>query len=137
MDAIFQSFLIGIPVLLFHFALTLFMLALGAFIYVLVTPYREIKLIRDGNIAAALSFSGALIGMGIPLSVSMAGSVNAFDILIYGTVAIILQLLAYRITDLVLKDLPRRIEAGEISAAITMIGIKLSISAINAAAVSI
>jgi putative membrane protein len=67
----------------------------------------------------------------------MAGSVNAFDILIYGAVSIILQLVAYRITDLVLKGLPQRIEGGEMSAAITMFGIKISISLINAAAVSV
>jgi len=137
MDAVIVSFLSGFPILLLHFFLTILMLALGTFIYVLVTPYNEIDLIKNGNSAAALSLSGALIGMGIPLSVAMAGSVNVFDILIFGAVAIILQLLAYRITDLVISGLPKRIEGGEISAAITMVGIKLSISIINAAAVSV
>ena len=137
MDVIIQSFLSGIPLLLLHFSLTLVMLVCGAVIYVFVTPYDDIALIKDGNSAAALSLSGALIGLGIPLSVAMAGSVNAFDILIYGAVSIILQLVAYRITDLVLKGLPQRIESGEMSAAITMFGIKISISLINAAAVSV
>ena len=137
MDAVIQSFLSGLPILLLHFALTLIMLTLGAIIYVMVTPYHEIDLIKNGNTAAALSLAGALVGMGIPLSVAMAGSVNAFDILIYGAVAIILQLVAYRITDIVIKGLPQRIENGEVSAAITMVGIKLSISLINAAAVSV
>ena len=137
MDAVIQSFLSGLPILLLHFALTLIMLTLGAIIYVMVTPYHEIDLIKKGNTAAALSLAGALVGMGIPLSVAMAGSVNAFDILIYGAVAIILQLVAYRITDIVIKGLPQRIENGEVSAAITMVGIKLSISLINAAAVSV
>ena len=137
MDAVIQSFLSGLPILLLHFALTLIMLTLGAIIYVMVTPYHEIDLIKKGNTAAALSLAGALVGMGIPLSVAMAGSINAFDILIYGAVAIILQLVAYRITDIVIKGLPQRIENGEVSAAITMVGIKLSISLINAAAVSV
>ena len=75
--------------------------------------------------------------MGIPLSVAMAGSVNAFDILVYGAVSLVLQLVAYRVTDFVLKGIPERIENGEISAAITMVGIKISISLINAAAVSV
>ena len=137
MDAVIQSFLSGLPILLLHFSLTIFMLGLGAIIYVLVTPYHEIKLIKKGNSAAALSLSGALIGMGIPLSVAMAGSVNAFDILVYGAVSLVLQLVAYRVTDFVLKGIPERIENGEISAAITMVGIKISISLINAAAVSV
>ncbi len=137
MDAVIQSFKSGLPILLLHFSLTMLMLGLGAIIYVLVTPYHEIKLIKQGNSAAALSLSGALIGMGIPLSVAMAGSVNAFDILVYGAVSLVLQLAAYRVTDFVLKGIPERIENGEISAAITMVGIKISISLINAAAVSV
>ena len=137
MDAVIQSFLSGLPILLLHFSLTILMLVLGATIYVLVTPYHEIKLIKQGNSAAALSLSGALIGMGLPLSVAMAGSVNAFDILVYGAVSLVLQLAAYRFTDFVLKGIPERIENGEISAAITMVGIKISISLINAAAVSV
>ena len=136
MDAVIQSFIAGIPFLLLHFSLTLAMLALGAVIYVMLTPYHEIELIRDGNIAASISFAGVLVGLAIPLAFAMAASVNAFDIIIFGAVTIVLQLLAYRLTDLVLKDLPNRIIDGEISAAITLVGIKLSISAINAAAVS-
>ncbi|MEK9679408.1 MAG: DUF350 domain-containing protein [Rhodospirillaceae bacterium] len=136
MEAVFQSFLAGLPVLLLHFVLTVLMLALGAVLYVMMTPYHEIDLIKAGNVAASISFGGVLIGMAIPLAVAMASSVNAYDILIFGAVTIALQLLAYRITDLVLNDLPKRIIAGEISAAILLIAVKLSISVINAAGVS-
>ena len=136
MDAVIQSFLSGLPILLLHFTLTLLMLALGAVIYVMITPYHEIDLIKQGNVAAAISFGGVLVGLALPLAMNMVGSVNAFDILVFGAVAIILQLLAYRLTDIVLKDLPKRIKSGEISAAITLVALKLSISVINAAAVS-
>ncbi|MDG2034910.1 MAG: DUF350 domain-containing protein [Rhodospirillales bacterium] len=136
MDAVIQSFLSGLPILLLHFTLTLLMLALGAVIYVMITPYHEVDLIKQGNVAAAISFGGVLVGLALPLAMNMAGSVNAFDILVFGAVAIILQLLAYRLTDIVLKDLPKRIKSGEISAAITLVALKLSISVINAAAVS-
>jgi putative membrane protein len=136
MDAVIHSFLSGLPILLLHFTLTLLMLALGAVIYVMITPYHEVDLIKQGNVAAAISFGGVLVGLALPLAMNMAGSVNAFDILVFGAVAIILQLLAYRLTDIVLKDLPKRIKSGEISAAITLVALKLSISVINAAAVS-
>ena len=136
MDAVILSFVSGLPILLLHFILSLMMLALGAVIYNIVTPYHEIDLIKQGNIAAAVSFGGVLVGLALPLAVNMAGSVNAFDILVFGGVAIILQLLAYRLTDVVLKDLPERIKSGEISAAITLVALKMSISVINAAAVS-
>jgi putative membrane protein len=135
-DAVIQSFISGLPFLLLHFGLTLLMLALGTVIYVMLTPYHEIDLIRQGNKSAALSFGGVLVGLAIPLAASLKGSVNAYDILIFGALALVLQLLAYRIADLVLKDLPKRIEADEIGAAIMLVSIKLSISLINAAAIS-
>ena len=43
---------------------------------------------------------------------------------------------AYRIADAMLKDLPTRIGNGEIGAAIMVVGIKLSVAFINAAAIA-
>jgi len=136
MDAVIQSFLAGFPVLLMHLAVTLGMLALGVTIYHLVTPYHELRLIRNGNTAAALSISGAIVGLAIPLAICMATSVNVWDIVIWGIVTLLIQILAYRIGDALLKDLPTRIENGEMGAAILVVGIKIAIALINAAAVA-
>ena len=76
MEVIFQSFISGLPLLLIHFGVTLIMLALGIVIYVIVTPYNEIDLIKKGHPSAALSFSGALVGIAIPLSIAMAEEEN-------------------------------------------------------------
>ena len=136
MDPVIQSFLAGFPVLLLHFAVTLAMLAAGVAIYQLVTPYHEMRLIRDGNTAAAVSFSGAIVGMAIPLAICMATSVSIWDIVIWGVVTLLIQILAYRIGDALLKDLPSRIEAGEVGAATLVVSIKLAVAFINAAAVA-
>lgn len=136
MDAVIQSFLAGFPVLLLHLAVTLGMLGIGVTIYHLVTPYHELRLIRNGNTAAALSISGAIVGLAIPLAICMATSVNVWDIVIWGIVTLLIQILAYRIGDALLKDLPTRIENGEMGAAILVVAIKLAISFINAAAVA-
>ena len=66
----------------------------------------------------------------------MAASVSVYDIVIWGVVTLVLQILAFRITDLLLRDLPRRIEAGEIGPALLLGAIKLAVAAVNAAAVS-
>ena len=136
MEAVLQSFLNGFPVLLMHFSITLLMLIAGAVIYQMITPYNELELIRGGNIAAALSFSGALVGLALPLAVCMARSLNLWDIIIWGCLTLFIQLIAYRIGDALLKDLPKRIENGELSAATSIVGIKLSVAMINAAAVA-
>lgn len=136
MDPVIQSFLAGFPVLLLHFAVTLAMLAIGVTVYHLVTPYHELRLIRNGNTAAAVSISGAIVGLAIPLAVCMATSVNVWDIVIWGIVTLLIQILAFRIGDALLKDVPTRIENGEMGAAILIVGIKLAIALINAAAVA-
>ena len=83
-----------------------------------------------------LILSGAIIGIGLPLAFCMAASVSVFDILVWGSVTVALQLAAYKITDLLLRDLPQRIDAGELGPAYILVAIKLAVAAINAAAVA-
>ena len=136
MDAVFQSFLVGFPVLILHSSVTLAMLAMGIFLYIKITPYDEIELVRAGNSAAAASLAGAIIGLAVPLAFSMASSVTVWELLIWGPVTLFLQLIAFRLTDLMLRDLPKRITDGEMGAALLLISIKLAVAAINAAAVT-
>ena len=136
MDAVLQSFITGFPTLISHFAITTAMLAVGVVAYVWITPHREFRLIREGNIAAAISLSGAILGIGFPLAVCMANSVRAEEILIWGALTLAIQLIAFKATDLIFRGLPQRIEAGEIGPALVLVAVKLAVAAINAAAVS-
>ena len=136
MDPVFQSFLNGLPTLLLHFSVTVAMLALGIGIYQWITPWREMDLIRSGNMAAATSFSGAILGLAIPLAFCMATSVSVLDIVIWGVVALVVQLITFRLTDIFLKGLPKRIEDGEMGAAILVVAVKLAVAMINAAAIA-
>jgi putative membrane protein len=136
MSAVIQSFLAGFPILVLHVTVTFAMLAAAVFIYIKITPYDEIKLIRGGNTAVAVSLSGAIIGLAVPLAFSMASSISVWEVLIWGPVILLLQLIAFRVTDIVLKDLPKRIMDGEMGSAILLVSIKLGAAAINAAAVT-
>lgn len=136
MDAVLQSFLAGAPVLLLHFFVTVAMLAAGVAVYVRVTPHKDLALVKEGNVAAAVSLSGAVLGLAIPLAMSMSVSVNVADIAIWGLLTLVVQLVVFRLTDLILKDLPARIEAGEVAAALVLSAIKLAVAAVTAAAVS-
>lgn len=136
MDAVLDSFIAGFPVLLLHSSVTIALLVVGVLVYVWMTPWDEMALIRGGNTAAAVSLSGAIIGLAIPLSFAMSASVSVYEILIWGPVTLLLQIIAYRIADRVLQDLPKRIETGEMGAAVLLVSIKLAAAAVNAAAVS-
>ena len=136
MDGAIQSFLSGIPFLLIHFGVTIVMLVFGAFIYIKITSHDEMALIRDGNNAAAVSLSGAILGLAIPLAFCMANSVNVYDIVIWGLVTLVIQLVTFWIIDLWLRDLSRKIEDGQVGTAILLASVKLAVASINAAAIS-
>ena len=55
-------FLATLPNFLAYLGAAAVLLAAFVAIYLFVTPYDEIKLIRENNIAAAVSLSGAVLG---------------------------------------------------------------------------
>lgn len=136
MEAVLESLSSGLPVLIVHFSVTLTMLVVGVIVYEWITPYRELELVRQGNTAAAIALSGAVLSLAIPLAFCMAVSVNILDIVVWGLVTLVILLVVYRLVDFVLKDLPARITNGEIGAAILLSAVKLAIAAITSAAVS-
>jgi putative membrane protein len=131
-----QAFTTGFPVTLLHAGVTVLILFLGASLYVLLTPHREITLIREGNSAAAVSLGGVMIGLAIPLAVSLHASTSLIEIAIWGASTVVVQLLVFRIVDLILRGLPQRIQEGEVSAAALLVGAKLATAIILAAAVA-
>jgi putative membrane protein len=131
-----QAFATGFPVTLLHVTVTLLILFLGAAAYVLLTPHKEISLIREGNAAAAVSLGGVLVGLAIPLAVSMSASTSILEIGVWGVSTVVVQLLVFRLMDLVLRGLPQRIQDGEVSAAALLVGAKLATALIVAAAVA-
>ena len=131
-----QAFATGFPTTVAHLGVTLGLLVVGAVIYALLTPWKEITLIREGNAAAAVAFAGVLVGLSVPLAISLSVSTSVRDILIWGVATVVLQLLAFRIVDLLLTGLPQRIREGEISAAVLLVGAKLATAVILAAALT-
>ena len=57
---------------LIYLVLALALLTAFAWLYDRVTPYRELELIRGGNTAAATAYSGAVIGLALPLASAVA-----------------------------------------------------------------
>lgn len=126
----------GLPVFLVHSATSLLILFVGVGVYIKLTKHDELALIRAGNVAASLSLGGAIVGLALPLAFSLAASVSLWDLLIWGVVALLLQLIAFRMADLFLKDISTRIEAGDMAAATFLVSVKLGTAFINAAAIS-
>jgi putative membrane protein len=77
-----------------------------------------------------------LVGLAIPLAVSLKASTTIIELALWGVAVMLVQLLIFRLVDLVLHGLPRRIQDGEMAAAAMLVGAKLATALILAAAVS-
>lgn len=131
-----KSFFAGMPAVVGHFSITIAFLCVGAAVYAWLTPHRELQLIKAGNTAAAISYSAAVVGLAIPLAASMASSFLLLEVAVWGAFALVGQLLAYFVVDRVFRELPRRIESGEIAAAVALAGIKLAVAIVGAASLT-
>ncbi len=136
MTAVFDSLMTGLPFLLLHSSVTFLIMGAGLFIYVRITPFDEISLIKNRNNAAAITLGGAIVGFAIPLAASLKTSLNLWDIVIWGLVTLVLILISYRVIDYLVRDLARRVEANEIGPAILLAAIKLAVGLIAAASVA-
>jgi len=136
MLAAWNSVLAGLPVLLVQLAATTGIFFLGLIIYFSLTPYRELTLLRQNNVAAAIVLVGEMLALAVPLGAMLAHSVSVPDILLWGIVTIILQLIAAAAVALVLRQLPAAIERGDVAPALVLAAAQLSAGILNAAAMS-
>ena len=128
-----QAYLAGIPAFATYFAGALaYMVAFGV-IYSLCTRHNEVKLLREGNLAAATAYLGALGGFALPLSKSVAQSGNLIDFAIWATIALVVQLLAYAFAYALARDVTRKINEGQIATGLWLGGTALIFGMLNSA----
>jgi putative membrane protein len=105
-------------------------------VYCLFTPYDELKLVREGNVAPAISFGGALIGFSLPLYSAITHSVGFTDMLVWAAVAMVVQLMVFGIVRLFFRGLVREIENNHSAAATLLAFFSLAIGILNAASMT-
>jgi len=135
MRAEVEAFLTSFPTFLLNTGVAGLLLVLASAAYIKLTPWKELSLVRNQNGAAGLALAGAVTGLAIPVAACLASSVSLLGLAIWGVVALLLQLLAYRITDMLLDDLPRRIEEDQAGPAVVLVGAKLASAILLAAGV--
>jgi putative membrane protein len=107
--------------------------AIFVVLYMAVTPHNEVTLIKAGNPAAALSFGGTVIGFTLPLTSAIAQNVSLPGTVVWAAVALVVQLAVFLLLNLFLRDLPRRIEQGDLAAGITIAVASVASGMISAA----
>lgn len=126
----------GLPVLLVQLAVTLALLAVGVAVYTRITPFDERRLVAEGNAAGGLTLAGSIVAIAIPLAATLATSSFVLDIVLWGVVAVILQLVAFAVATLLIRDLRGQIESGNVASAAALVGVQLGVALINAAAMA-
>ena len=123
----------GFDDFLLYLAISAVLLAAFLAIYVRITPYREVTLIREGNTAAAFSLFGTIIGMAIPLANVVEYSVNPIDMAIWGAIALVVQLLVFMVARITLPQIAQDIPAGKQASGIFLGAISIAAGLLNAA----
>ena len=126
----------GLPVLLLQFAVTLALLGIGVVCYNALTPFHERELVRAGNTAAGIVAGGNFVALAIPLAATLATSLVTLDIVIWGIVALLLQLIAFVAAARLIPGLRGMIESGNTAAAIMLVGIQVAVALLNAGAMA-
>ena len=126
-------FLATLPNFLAYLGAAIVLLVAFMAIYLRVTPYDEIALIRNNNVAAAISLSGALLGFAMPIANVIAHSDTLLDLAIWGVIAGIVQLLAWLVARVALPRLKEAIEAGLVAPAIFIAALSITVGLLNAA----
>jgi putative membrane protein len=135
MRQVFDSFA-GIDNFLVYLSVSLSYLAVFVVLYLRVTPYREIQLIREGNMAASFSLSGSIVGFLIPLASAVQHSVSLVDMAIWGLIAMLVQIAAFIVAKLLIPSITDDIPANKTSAGFFLGCLSLGVGLLNAACMS-
>jgi putative membrane protein len=136
MNMILLDSLPGFLEFLIYFGSSLGLLLVFCGIYSWITPYNELRLIREGNVAPAISFGGALIGFVLPLASVISHSIGIVDMLIWAVIAMVVQITIFGIVRFLFKDLVRKIEHNHTAAATLLAFLSIVIGILNAASVT-
>lgn len=127
------GYLTGLPLFAAYFGLGLVLLGAFVFIYVRLTPYREISLIRGGNAAAAASLGGAIVGFVLPVASSIENSVSLVDMLLWALISLVVQLLAFLIVRAFVPTIAKNVEEGQMASGLFLGAVAIALGLLNAA----
>lgn len=125
-----------LPLYLVFLGTVVGLLAVGLGIYIMITPYQEIRLIRGGNRAAACSLGGTAIGMALVLHSTASGTFDALELAVWGAIGLAGQLLVFLIVSFLVPRLRQGIEEDNIAYGILLAALSIAMGILNAGALS-
>lgn len=128
----FDPLISSLPAFASFFLTAVALLVAFLCLYVLVTPYSEVALIRAGNEAAAVSLGGAVIGFALPIAVSVAVTHNLYLMIGWGVVAGLVQLVTFTVARIALPRINHSIPEGRLASGIFLASLSIGTGILNA-----
>jgi putative membrane protein len=136
MSELFGGFLASLSEFLIFFVAAALLTVVFIVIYTRVTKHDELALIKKNSTAAGIAFAGSLIGFALPLASTMIHSVTVVEMVLWGVVALIVQVLVYLLIRLPMPRISERIEADEVAAGIWLGACSMVAGILNAASMT-
>ena len=130
------STLAGLLDFVIFFVIAIALVALYLGLYTLATMHNEFALIRQNVISASTALGFSLVGFALPLGSAIVHAQGIVDLLVWGLVALAVQIVVYWLVRLVMPNLSQRIAGGEMAAALFLGAASLSAGIINAASMT-
>lgn len=115
------------------FVISVILVALYLAVYTFATTHNEFELIRRNVVSAALSLGLSLIGFALPLSSAIVNTTTVLALVLWGIIALVVQIIVYWLVRILVPNLTERIAKGEIAAACLLGAASLSAGIVNAA----
>lgn len=129
-------YMAGLPTFFSYFAIGGILMLACITIYNRLTPLDEWALIKQGDSAAAVAFSGSLLGFVIPLASAIENAQSNLECALWGLVAVAVQLVAFFAVRLFMPAISEQIKRGDMAAGIVLAAISLSVGLLNAASMT-
>ncbi len=105
-------------------------------VYSWATPFDEMTLIRQGNVAAALTLGGAMIGFSMTVASGLVHTDALLSFLGWSAAAAAIQLLTYILVTRLLHMSKQQIEGNNVAFGLLLASISISVGAVSAGALS-
>ncbi len=94
-----------------YLATAVVLLAICITLYLWMTPYRELALVREGNVAAALSLGGAALGLTLPIGSAIYFTHDLNEMAIWAAIGCAMQFILFQ----VMRRQAKSIETGNVA----------------------
>ena len=105
----------------------------GLVLYTFMTPHSEIKLMKAGNAAASLSLSATMVALALPLAAAVHNTHNPLEIAVWGSNAVLFQLIAYFGFTRLVPEINHAIVQDKVINTLPLAALQLSVAILNAA----